>query len=173
MGRCRDRKYLHDPTRKPGDRPETLWVARVGRCQTTWSEISALLAAGIDLSVIHYFGVSNYCLTAAYAFNLPAYAVLWLGGLWLHREMRGALSDALRLAGSAIAALSVCFAITNGSFYWLGGRVREASMAGWVENFSDWYLSYVITALLYVAIAAVAHVAVTSRTGVARPWRSN
>jgi hypothetical protein len=133
----------------------------------------ALLAVGIDLTVIHYFGVNNYCLTAAYAFNLPAYAVLWLGGLWLHRQMTGALSDALRLALSAIAALSVCFVITNGSFYWLGGRVREASMAGWVENFSDWYLSYLSTALLYVAIGAVVHVVVTSRTGVARAWRSN
>jgi hypothetical protein len=133
----------------------------------------ALLAVGIDLTVVNYLGVSNYCLTAAYAFNLPAYAVLWLGGLWLHRQRTGALSDALRLALSAIVALSVCFLITNGSFYWLGGRVRAASMAGWIENLSDWYLSYLGTAMLYVVIAAVVHVAVTSRTAVARAWRSN
>jgi hypothetical protein len=79
----------------------------------------------------------------------------------------------LRLAGSACIAVSACFAITNGSFYWLGGRVSAPRLAGWIDNFGDWYLSYLGNALLYIAIASVVHVALTSRAGVARAWRPN
>ncbi|HWW20328.1 MAG TPA: hypothetical protein VNZ06_05955 [Steroidobacteraceae bacterium] len=129
------------------------------------------LAVGIDLSVIQFYGVSNYCLTPAYAFNLPAYAVLWFSGAWLQRHLRGELADLLRLGASAFIALSVCFVISNGSFYWLGGRVRTVSLAGWTLNFADWYASYLGNALLYIAIACVVQVALTRRAGASRAWR--
>jgi hypothetical protein len=132
------------------------YLSRYWRSSFAWLTI---LAVSIDLTIINFYGVSNYCVTAAYAFNLPAYAVLWLGGVWLQRHVRGELADLVRLSASAFIAVSACFAITNGSFYWLGGRVRGMSLAGWFENFGDWYASYLGNALLYIAIAAVLHVA--------------
>ncbi|MCI0354802.1 MAG: hypothetical protein L0099_07175, partial [Acidobacteria bacterium] len=36
-------------------------------------------AVGIDYCVIQYTGISNYCVTVAYWFLVPAYATLWLG----------------------------------------------------------------------------------------------
>jgi len=146
------------------------YLARYWRSAFAWL---AILAVSIDLTVINFYGVSNYCLTRAYAFNLPAYAILWLGGAWLQRHLAAELADLLRLAASAGIAVSACFAITNGSFYWLGGRVSDLSVAGWIENFGDWYLSYLGNALLYIAIASVVHAALTSRAGVARAWRPN
>ena len=38
-----------------------------------------------------------------------------------------------------------------------GGKVR--SFGGWVENLGDWYVPYLRTTLIYVAIGAVLHVA--------------
>lgn len=144
------------------------YLSRYWRSSFAWL---ALLAVSIDLTVINFYGVSNYCVTVAYAFNLPAYAGLWFGGAWLQRHVRGEAADVVRLAISAFIAVSACFVITNGSFYWLGGRVSAVSMAGWIENFGDWYATYLGNALLYIAIASAVHVLLTSRTGAARAWR--
>jgi hypothetical protein len=84
----------------------------------------------------------------------------FLGGVLRRRflsQVRGELRDVLKLAGSAWLAVSGCFVITNGSFYWFSARVAHTSMAGWIENFSDWYLSYIGSALLYIAFAAAVH----------------
>ena len=66
----------------------------------------------------------------------------------MRRHRSNFAGDLLRLAASAVVAVSACFAITNGSFYWLGGRVSERTMSGWIENFGDWYLAYLGNAML-------------------------
>jgi hypothetical protein len=38
-----------------------------------------------------------------------------------------------------------------------GGQLR--SFGGWVENLGDWYVPYLRTTVIYVAIGAVLHVA--------------
>ena len=45
---------------------------------------AALLAlcAGLDYSAITMAGVSNFCVTPAYGFLLPAYGVMWFAGRW-------------------------------------------------------------------------------------------
>jgi hypothetical protein len=61
--------------------------------------------------------------------------------------------------------MTVSYAISNGSYYWLsdtwmaGGQVR--SFGGWIENLGDWYLPYLRTTLMYVGVGAVLHVAIT------------
>src|SRR5690606_22182741 len=64
---------------------------------------------------------------------------------------------------SIVVAASVCYLISNGSYYWLGSHWLAASgatrsLAGWGKNLGDWYLSFVGMALVYVAVAAVLHV---------------
>jgi hypothetical protein len=126
--------------------------------QWRWAfPVLLLQAVLIDLVSIRYFGVSNYCVTPAYWFIVPSYAALWLGGRWLQaRFTASARGFALAVAG-LLAAFSLCFVISNGSFYWLGGRVADADLAGWRQNLGDWYLSFLASTFGYAAAAALAH----------------
>lgn len=115
------------------------------------------VAFAVDFIVIRDFGVSSYCVTAAYAFNVVAYSLLWLGGSWLRRHYRHEPIDLVRCAASLGTASSLCFLVTNASFYWLGGRVADPSLGGWWHNFTEWYPGFVCVAFLYVGITAVLH----------------
>lgn len=121
------------------------------------------LAVLIDFFVITGQGIdfwSHYCISPAYLFLLPSYAAPWLGGSWLRKHYAGPHArEAGLLIASAIVAASVCFLISNGSFYWISANVPVRSFAGWMENLGDWYLPYLRTTLMYVGIAALLHVA--------------
>ena len=123
-------------------------------------------AVAVDFVAIRYFGVSSYCVTVAYVFMLPAYALLWLGGAWLRRSYRHEPRDLVRCAVSFALAASFCFLVTNASFYWLGGRIAQPSLAGWGARVVRWYPDFLGVSFIYIVIAAVLHAAF------ARPARS-
>ena len=125
-----------------------------------------LEAIAVDFVAIQYYGVSNYCVTLAYWFIVPAYSVLWLGGAWLRRSIRHHATDLLRLAGSLLASVTACFLLTQGSFYWLGSRVAEPSLSGWWVNFTSWYGRFLLVTCAYVAVAAAVHAAVVRLSAV-------
>ena len=117
----------------------------------------AIGKAGID-----FWG--HYCVSPAYWFLLPSYLALWFGGAWLAR--RGVALDWRSLAWLTVAFLasvSVCYLLSNGSFYWLsdswGGAQAQRSLAGWFANLGHWYLPFLKTTGMYVAIAALLHAA--------------
>ena len=120
------------------------------------------LAVAIDYVVITNQDISfwsHYCVSPAYLFLLPSYAAPWLGGAWLSRHYRGLHARELGLlVASAAVAASICFLISNGSFYWISANVPARSFAGWMENLGDWYVPYLRTTLMYVGIAALLHV---------------
>ena len=138
------------------------------------------LAVAIDYAVITGQGIaffSHYCMSTAYLFLLPAYAAPWLGGSWLRKYYDGLGTRELGLlVGSCVVAASVCFLLSNGSFYWISANVPVRSLGGWIENMGDWYLSYLWTTLVYVGVAAVLHVgtvlALRALGGVAQDARS-
>jgi len=127
----------------------------------------ALMALAVltDFFVITSQGMnfwSHYCVSPAYWFLLPSYGALWFGGSWLRGGYAGLQPRELaRLAGSAIVAASVCYLLSNGSFYWISDSVPARSLGGWMQNLGDWYLPYLRTTLMYVGIAAALHVATT------------
>lgn len=101
---------------------------------------------------------AHYCVSPAYWFLLPSYAVLTAGGWWLSERADGDLKRAIRwLPVSLVAAVSLCFLLSNGSFYWLSGVVAAPSFGGWLTNMGHWFLPYLGTTALYVAIAALLH----------------
>ena len=130
---------------------DELWVLPALLCE----------AIVIDFVAIRAYGVSSYCVTGAYWFIVPGYSMLWLGGAWLQRHLRQRPSDALRLAGSLLAGFTACFMLTQGSFYWLGSRIAQPSVAGWWSNFASWYGPFLWVTGTYVGLVAVAHLAVT------------
>ncbi len=119
------------------------------------------LAVLIDYVVISAQGIGfwqHYCVSPAYWFLLPSYAALWLGGAFLRAHYRGLHARELGLlVASAFVAASVCYLISNGSFYWISANVPARSFAGWIENLGDWYRAFMQTTLAYVAVAAIVH----------------
>ena len=126
------------------------------------------LAVLIDFFVITGQGIdfwSHYCVSIAYWFLLPAYFSLWLAGSWLRKNYAGiGLREFGFLAAAVLAAVSVCYVISNGSYYWLSDSWLTAgntrSFGGWMENLGDWYLPYLRTSAMYISIAALLHIGV-------------
>ena len=115
------------------------------------------LAAALDWAAISYAGVSDFCVTAAYSFLLPAYAALWYGGRWYAERLQATAGSMTGMLGVALVAASLSFVISNGSFYWLGGRYAEPHFAEYVARLWQWGPLFVRTTMVYIAIAAAIH----------------
>lgn len=116
-----------------------------------------LLALAIDWIAIEYNGVSDFCVTPAYSFLVPAYAVLWYSGRLYSTRLRASVGSLLGLAAVGLIAASVSFLMSNGAFYWLGGRHTDLSIGGWLANAWTWGPLFVRTTMAYVATAALVH----------------
>lgn len=117
-----------------------------------------VVAVLIDYAAIQYFSVSNYCVTPAYWFLVPSYAALWAGGSCLRRFHSMDVRGIALLAVTVSVSVSLCFLISNASFYWMGGRVAEVSWNGWLENFSAWFWPFFRAPLAYIGVSAMIHV---------------
>lgn len=115
------------------------------------------LAVALDWVSIRYAGVSDFCVTVAYAFLPLAYAALWYAGRWYAPRLRAGLPSLLGAFGVALLAASLSFAISNGSFYWLGGRYANPHVAEYAARLWQWGPLFVRTTLAYVAVALAAH----------------
>lgn len=116
-----------------------------------------VLAVVIDWVSIEIAGVSDFCVTPAYSFLLPAYAVLWYGGRWYCARMRAAWQPMLGALAVALACATLSFAISNGAFYWLGGRYENPHFAEYVARAWQWGPLFVRTTMTYVAAALAMH----------------
>jgi hypothetical protein len=59
--------------------------------------------------------------------------------------------------GVALLAAIASFAISNSSFYWLGGRYPDPHFAQYVERLWQWGPLFVRTTMGYVAAALIVH----------------
>ncbi|GAB2796456.1 hypothetical protein [Dyella kyungheensis] len=123
-----------------------------------WTFVAmVLLAVALDWVSISYAGVSDFCVTLAYSFLPLAYAVLWYAGRWYApRVDQGALS-LLGAFGVALVAAVLSFAVSNGSFYWLGGRYAQPHMTEYLSRLWQWGPLFMRTTISYVAVALVLH----------------
>ncbi|QNK00166.1 hypothetical protein [Dyella telluris] len=124
--------------------------------------VMVLLAVALDWVSISYAGVSDFCITLAYSFLPLAYAVLWYAGRWYAPRMTGRAMSYLAAFIVALLAAIGSFAISNGSFYWLGGRYANPHMSEYVARLWQWGPLFVRTTISYVAVALVLQ-AVVSR----------
>jgi hypothetical protein len=137
------------------------------RGQARWA-FPLLIAEAVlvDYLVISRLGIpfwSHYCVSPAYWFLVPAYGTLWLGGSWLAKHQLGLRLPTLGLAVLALlVSETLCYLISNGSFYWLSASVpAPRSFGAWFANLGDWYLPFLETTAVYVALGAAVHVLAT------------
>lgn len=117
-----------------------------------------MLEAGvIDYIAINLAGVSDFCVTPAYSLLVVAYGVLWYGGaFYAKRFYRPDLSAPLTGGLIALASCLLSFLVSNGSFYWMGGRYADPHFAEFVQRFMQYMPSFVGVAMAYIAAFGVA-----------------
>lgn len=116
-------------------------------------------AAAVDYWAISQMGVSDYCVSPAYAFLIPTYAAMWLAGQYCRNWQTLSLSHMALQLIALVTATSAAFLISNSSFYWLSANIQQPSWAQYVETFSHYFSSYCAATLFYaVMILAVVHV---------------
>ncbi len=125
-----------------------------------WLGLFIAEAAVVDYVAITYAGVSNWCVTPAYALLIPAYAIPWLGGRLYHRLHRWEWRTLLPLLGVVLASVTAAFLVADGSFYLLSGYFPEQSWSGYASHFAVYYPYYLLGTSVYVAIAALLHTGV-------------
>jgi hypothetical protein len=119
----------------------------------------AFTALIIEAGLIDYYatsvqGVSAWCMTPAYWFLIPTYGSLWFIGSWFasrHVQWQG--KERLMLIPVAWAANSFAFVFSNAAFYLLSGHFAKMGAAEYVGSVTQYYVSYVSVALLYIACA--------------------
>lgn len=136
--------------------------------RSSWRWAFALLiaiAVLVDLMVISSQGLSfwnHYCVSPAYWCLLAAYGAMWMGGAFLRKHYSGNAAQGFGLlALCVLVSASLCFLISNGSFYWLSANVPQRSFGGWIENMGHWYFGYLRTSVMYVLLATGLHLVVT------------
>lgn len=125
----------------------------------------AALAGLLDFVSVRYAGTGDFCITPAYSFLLPAYAVLWYAGRLYADRLQATAGSVAAAAGVALVANVLSFVISNGAFYWLGGRYAEPHFAEYVARLAHWTPMFVRTSMAYVMVALVAHLVVARALG--------
>ncbi len=128
-----------------------------------------VVAVVVDYVVISGAGIdfwSHYCVSPGYWLLVPAHLSLWMGGSLLRRFglPLGGRTAAL-LPVLVFASVALCHFFAQGGFYWLSDAVPNPTVAGWAKNYADWFLPYLRTTAVYVAIAAVVYLVVRAIAG--------
>lgn len=115
-------------------------------------------AAVIDFIAITQFGVSDFCVTPAYVFLLPAYAAPFLAGVRVSRKaVFFNRNSILSLCVAWFSSASVAFLFSNGGFYWLSGRYADLSFAKFIEQGVHYFAPYISSPLVYVVFGLCIH----------------
>jgi len=110
-----------------------------------------VLAGLIDYIAISN-GTSSWCVSPAYVFLIPTYAVMWFAGRYCSAFKSLKPTELLMQFGVIALAASAAFAISNGSFYVLSGRYPDLSWGQYFSRVAQYYPPYVSSALLYMVL---------------------
>ena len=112
----------------------------------------------IDFSAFKWGTGSDYCLTPAYAFLIPAYSALWLSGFWYARHYQFSLQTLLPLMTSVFVGALLCELISSGSFYLLSGYFSQPSVTEFIGREMVYFPAYLLSMVFYIALAALIHI---------------
>lgn len=126
------------------------------------------LCAGLDYAAITVGGVSNFCVTPAYGFLLPAYGVMWLAGRWFANHHSFSGKALLPLLGSVSIAAMVSELFSSGGFYFFGGRFAETSITEFGARLVKYFPHQVEGIAFWLGTALALHIAFTFASGANR-----
>jgi len=111
-----------------------------------------LVMAGLIDTIAIANGTSSWCVSPAYVFLIPTYAVMWFAGRYCSAFKSLKMAELGMQFGVMALATSAAFAISNGSFYVLSGRYPDLSWGQYIARVAQYYPPYVSSALLYMVL---------------------
>jgi hypothetical protein len=124
-----------------------------------WAFPALLVEAGlVDYLALNYGGVDGWCFSPAYWFLIPTYLILWSAGRFYAARFRFSWSSLAEFAAIAFAATGAAFLISNASFYLFADYFEKISAAQYGTQVARYFLPYLQSAFLYLAVAAVLHI---------------
>jgi hypothetical protein len=127
-----------------------------------WAFPALLALAGLsDYIAISAFGVSDFCVSVAYGFLVPAYGALWFAGRRYARHHRFQLATLPWLAGFALAGALISELLSSGGFYFFSGRFAELSWADFGSRLALYFPQALEGLALYLGAAAITHIVLT------------
>lgn len=132
-----------------------------------WAVPALMLeAALVDYLAIAVGGVSDFCVSPAYGFLIPAYAALFLAGRVYGRlrarHHRLSWSSLPWLLGCALAGAGLAELFSSGGFYFFSGRFAEPTLAEFMPRLVKYFPVMLSSLALYLGLSALVHVAVVS-----------
>lgn len=125
-----------------------------------WSLVGLLaLCAGLDVAAVTWGGVSNFCMTPAYGFLLPAYGTMWLAGRWVAGNTQWQLSSLFKLTGIVVIAAAIAELFSSAGFYFFGGRYPNPTLVEFVPRLVKYYPKQLEAIAFWVVVALIVHVA--------------
>ena len=113
--------------------------------RSAWFAGFFVLATVIDFGAAAFDPAQGFCLTNGYWGLIPAYGVMWLGGMWLSKHEDIFASNVKAISSYALISLSatfVAFVISTQTYYLFSGRfpaegLIESMQHGW-EYLPNW-----------------------------------
>lgn len=131
---------------------EVFFFAGLG-CTPLWFFGLLLLEASfIDYVAVSHFNVSDFCISSAYLFLIPAYGVMWFSGQYAKTYTDLHFVDSLKTFGLATLSITVSFMISNGSFYLLSGTFGALSLNSYFIQLIHYFPPYLASSLIYMVI---------------------
>jgi len=126
--------------------------------RSVWPLLGFLAATWtLDFSAYIWGGVSDFCLTPAYIFLLPAYGALWLAGRWFANRYQFSWRAIMPLSLSLLVGAVICELFSSGGFYFTSGRFQETSFVEFWQRLQQYFPLYLQSLLFYVGIATITH----------------
>jgi hypothetical protein len=126
-----------------------IWITK--RVISVWIFAALLAIAGFADQIAFAANVSDWCVTAAYGFLVPAYGAMWLAGRF-SRNARLLSVKGIGIISSMVVLGTVgYFAISNGSFHWFSGYYDNMSFAEYWSRTLKYYPWYLMWTSVYVA----------------------
>lgn len=126
------------------------------------------LAGGLDYAAVTWGGVSNFCVSPAYPFLLPAYGSLWLAGRWFAKRYSFSMQALPTLGASLLGGSVLAELFSSGGFYFFSGRYVETSLAEFGARLVKYFPHALESLAFWMGIAIVIHVAFAFARGDAR-----
>jgi hypothetical protein len=117
------------------------------------------LCAGLDMAAVTWGGVSNFCVTPAYGFLLPAYGTMWLAGRWTAVNTSWQSGSLFKLAGVVVVSSAIAELFSSGGFYFFGGRYENPTLVEFGARLVKYYPKQLEAVAFWVVVALIVHVA--------------
>ncbi|MFM2396754.1 MAG: hypothetical protein RLZZ144_4 [Pseudomonadota bacterium] len=111
-------------------------------------------SAAVDYYAISVGGISDWCVTPAYGLLAVVYGMLWAVGRLYATRHSLTTSGFFNLLAVATVASSAAFILSNVAFYLFSGRYAAMSAIEYTSRVKEYFSSYVLVALFYVALIA-------------------